>query len=159
MAVVDESSRRLRSFSDSCDFRESRVISDSKITRRRKNYKRKEVPSDDTTVPDSFLSDNSFKAESARENGTYVEKELLSSTKNEERIERYFDDTLVHTEATSKVHKLGKNVKRREDLEKIKDSTDKVFFDMANNCKDRKSLVYFCNTVASFCAFVYQNSR
>uniref|UniRef100_A0A0K0F5U1 WAPL domain-containing protein n=1 Tax=Strongyloides venezuelensis TaxID=75913 RepID=A0A0K0F5U1_STRVS len=158
MAVVDESFRRLRSFSDSCDFRESRVISDSKITRRRKNYKRSAVLSDDTTVPDSFLSDNSFKAESARENCTHVDKELSSSTKNKDRSERYFDDTLVHPEETSKVHNLQYNTKRREDLEKIKDATDKVFFDMANNCKDRKSLNYFCNTIASFCAFVYQSS-
>uniref|UniRef100_A0A0K0F3B6 ShKT domain-containing protein n=1 Tax=Strongyloides venezuelensis TaxID=75913 RepID=A0A0K0F3B6_STRVS len=62
--------------SDSCDFCESRVISDSKITRRRKNYKCGQVPSDDITVPDSFLSDNSLKAESITENSTITDKEL-----------------------------------------------------------------------------------
>uniref|UniRef100_A0A0N5CHB7 Uncharacterized protein n=1 Tax=Strongyloides papillosus TaxID=174720 RepID=A0A0N5CHB7_STREA len=102
MAVAHERARQLRSFNESSDFCESKIISDSKITRRRKNSKRNAVPSGDTTVTDTFLSDNSLKAESARENGTFAEKENVSPGINEECSEDRFDDTLVLCKVTAK---------------------------------------------------------
>lgn len=174
MTTANCSSRSLKSLTESQYFRESIMISDSKITKRRKskfnNYqkiiilinildlKNVSLTKESTLVPETLLGDSMFKTEKLRKSSTFDNMEHLTfdkEIKDTESSNTILDNILYQCVSLYNKDVLKGNNNESQGLEKIKNFIDGPFTEMINNCQNEEACMYYCDTLAAYCTSIF----
>ncbi|CEF67255.1 Hypothetical protein SRAE_2000191900 [Strongyloides ratti] len=158
MTTANCSSRSLKSLTESQYFRESIMISDSKITKRRKNLKNVSLTKESTLVPETLLGDSMFKTEKLRKSSTFDNMEHLTfdkEIKDTESSNTILDNILYQCVSLYNKDVLEGNNNESQGLEKIKNFIDGPFTEMINNCQNEEACMYYCDTLAAYCTSIF----